>query len=581
MYRFVAIAATALSCVILGCGDSTNRPTDAARTVDSGGSAKTTTPAVRREEDDVQTRNDSLDSRKSIDVTYIGPDFFAAAVIHPARLARLPVIGDRLKDQFVGGTMRQLGIRPADIEQLIALMPAETSKPSGTSRFPVFIIRFAHAVNVKVLMAKFQEAVLHGPRAEPLEASIAAKTCYRFSAAPWCVVHAPTPTTVILCADHYMEKVLATRDPSGPLVERLKKANVDNDVIVAVALDEISRIDELFADAKVNEHPVAQAHLDAAKLLQGGCATLNFTGGSVLHAVFDVKNVAAADTIEKLITDDLKTAASIPRTMAALLSPQQQALAAPVLEMENEVLNGATVKNIGTQVTVEIKRSAKIDEAAKKVVAMVKDYDSAARRATHRTQTVINLQQISLAIFGYETANGTFPPAVIEKDGKPLLSWRVAILPFLGEDQLYKQFRLDEAWDSPHNLEAAKAIPSVYEKSSGIADGKTMILAVTGKDQAFDGGKGIDMADRGRSAAGAIMLVETGPDKAAFWSKPEDLSFQAGTPLAALLGHLPDDGFYAVYGNGSLVRIGVDNERLKPFITPSGDSAPRKEPNGH
>ena len=157
----------------------------------------------------------------------------------------------------------------------------------------------------------------------------------------------------------------------------------------------------------------------------------------------------------------------------------------------------------------------------------------------------------------------------------------MAILPFLGEEQLYKQFRLDEAWDSPHNLEAAKAMPLVYQKSSGMADGKTMILAVTGKDQAFDGGKGIDMAARGRSAARAVMLVETGPDKAVFWSKPEDLSFQVGTPLAALLGQLPDDGFYAVYGNGSMVRMGVDKERLKRFITPSAESAPRKEPSGH
>jgi len=76
MYRFVVIAATALSCFILGCGDSSNRPTDAAGTVDSGGSTNTTTPAVRREEGDVQTRNDPPDSRKSIDVTYIGPDFY-------------------------------------------------------------------------------------------------------------------------------------------------------------------------------------------------------------------------------------------------------------------------------------------------------------------------------------------------------------------------------------------------------------------------------------------------------------------------------------------------------------------------
>ena len=70
-----------------------------------------------------------------------------------------------------------------------------------------------------------------------------------------------------------------------------------------------------------------------------------------------------------------------------------------------------------------------------------------------------NLKQISLAMFGYESTYHSFPPAVIEKDGKPLLSWRVAILPFMEESRLYQQFHLDEPWDSPHNLEVAKTVP--------------------------------------------------------------------------------------------------------------------------
>jgi hypothetical protein len=66
------------------------------------------------------------------------------------------------------------------------------------------------------------------------------------------------------------------------------------------------------------------------------------------------------------------------------------------------------------------------------------------------------MHQIALAIGCYEQTHGSFPSAVMEKDGKPLLSWRVAILPLIDEDALYKRFHLDEPWDSPHNLEVAK-----------------------------------------------------------------------------------------------------------------------------
>ena len=72
----------------------------------------------------------------------------------------------------------------------------------------------------------------------------------------------------------------------------------------------------------------------------------------------------------------------------------------------------------------------------------------------------------------YASTNGQcFPPAVIEKDGKPLLSWRVALLPYMNEDALYKQFHLDEPWDSPHNLELAKTVPFNFQSPDSPEEG--------------------------------------------------------------------------------------------------------------
>ena len=63
-----------------------------------------------------------------------------------------------------------------------------------------------------------------------------------------------------------------------------------------------------------------------------------------------------------------------------------------------------------------------------------------------------NMKRIALALRNYHTAYGCFPPAyVADKNGRPMHSWRVLILPFLKEDPLYKQYKFSEPWDGPNN----------------------------------------------------------------------------------------------------------------------------------
>ena len=80
------------------------------------------------------------------------------------------------------------------------------------------------------------------------------------------------------------------------------------------------------------------------------------------------------------------------------------------------------------------------------------------------------MKTIALAMYSYHYAHGHFSPAATyDKDGRPLLGWRVLILPYFGEEQyaqLYKEFKLDEPWDSPHNKALLPRMPSCYRYSS-------------------------------------------------------------------------------------------------------------------
>src|SRR5204863_9210261 len=106
-----------------------------------------------------------------------------------------------------------------------------------------------------------------------------------------------------------------------------------------------------------------------------------------------------------------------------------------------------------------------------------------AREAANRAKDANNLKQIALAFHIYHDRHGHFPPAAIRsKDGKPLLGWRVAILPYLEQDALYKQFNLDEAWDSEANKKLIEKLPKVYAPVRGEAQaGGTFYQVFTGE----------------------------------------------------------------------------------------------------
>lgn len=182
-----------------------------------------------------------------------------------------------------------------------------------------------------------------------------------------------------------------------------------------------------------------------------------------------------------------------------------------------------------------------------------------------------NLKQIGLAMIHFaDTYNGKMPTDIRDKDGKALLSWRVAILPFVEEDKLYKEFKLDESWDSDHNKKLIAKMPKTYApvrvKSK---EGETFY-------QVFDGEKALfgpkktprfpaSIAD-GTSITG--LVFEAG--EPVIWSKPADLAFDEKKALPKL-GGLFDGECNVVLCDGSVIRLkkNPDEKELKLFIMPA------------
>src|SRR5262249_38211559 len=121
--------------------------------------------------------------------------------------------------------------------------------------------------------------------------------------------------------------------------------------------------------------------------------------------------------------------------------------------------------------------------------AKQKEVEDKARAAAARAQNSNNLKRIGIAFHEFLDEKKTFPRhAIYSPDGKtPLLSWRVAILPYLGEKALYDQFKFDEPWDSQHNRRLIPKMPKVYAPVlAGKADeGKTFYQVFTGPNTMF------------------------------------------------------------------------------------------------
>jgi prepilin-type processing-associated H-X9-DG protein len=138
-----------------------------------------------------------------------------------------------------------------------------------------------------------------------------------------------------------------------------------------------------------------------------------------------------------------------------------------------------------------------------------------------------NLRRIALAMRDYEAAQGSFPPAyVTDKNGKPLYSWRVLLLPYLGQQELYEQFCLDEPWNSEENRQITDAALPLFQ-CPGQPDTRlptTNYLMVVGPHTISNGHQARKITEITDGLTDTIMLVEVA-DSLVYWAQPEDLNF--------------------------------------------------------
>lgn len=149
--------------------------------------------------------------------------------------------------------------------------------------------------------------------------------------------------------------------------------------------------------------------------------------------------------------------------------------------------------------------------------------------AARRSQCRNNLKQIGLGLQNYAEVYGCFPPAYVsDKNGKPMHSWRVLILPFIEQQALYDQYHFDEPWDGPNNSLLAKQMPAAYRCPSDAANSVNLTdyVAIVGPETVWQPNHGTTFKEIRDGTSNTIAIIEAA-DAGIHWMAPRDLPFAA------------------------------------------------------
>ena len=203
-----------------------------------------------------------------------------------------------------------------------------------------------------------------------------------------------------------------------------------------------------------------------------------------------------------------------------------------------------------------------------------------------------SLEKIASALNAYYKEHKRYPPATTyDSTGQPLYSWRVLILPQLGQKALFQQFNLEEPWDSETNMTAALTMPDVYRHPS-IQPGATMyeqtgFYLITGPQTVFPHKGKLDLDTMSDLPSQTILVVATAPPKgltAGSWAEPGDYSFarmqgNLNTSNGTEIGGLHSSGVSVatIDGRSHFLKNQTDPRIVNSLVTPNGQEQLRDD----
>lgn len=499
--------------------------------------------------------------RQKVNVEFIPKTAFAAAAVFPKPFAEDPKF-DLFPREFVTAWgVKELGFDPMLVKQATFIV----KRMDGLGQPP----QWAGVLHFDQMQG------LAGNLIDRLESKrVGGKAMFSGAAVGMPSFLVYDESTIFIGDESFFQDMVAA-DGTGNLVRLIKGASVKGQAIAVADIESVRPfLNQALAmlprglPPAINKLKSVPDQIVAMELGVNVEKSLKTT--LVIHAEDEEK----AEEVNKIVNNAMEFGSDMMIGMMAAQmdfnDPVQEALVEYTQRMSQDYRARMAPSVSGREMTVNLGQEA---TALPIAVGLLLPAVQSARSAARRAQSMNNKKQMVLAMHNYLSAHGAFPAqASYDKNGKPLLSWRVHMLPYMEQQELYEKFHLDEPWDSPHNKQLIKEMPLIYQSPAVayIGDGKTVYLGVAGEGMAFSN-TGRKINDYTDGTSNTILTVEANDDQAVIWTKPQDWDFDANDPLKGL-GRTQPGGIVASMADGSVhvISPAIDPNVWKSLLTIGG-----------
>ena len=479
---------------------------------------------------------------QTLDLRFIHRDCFAALIVHPGEALKSPSLRSMPTEMLEKLAFGRLPFEFSQMREIVLLYGIDASFEYMCGA----ICRFEQPYNLEKLLAGV-EAVDAPPAA-------GRPTMYRVRGTKDQGVALPDDRTVLLAPVHKLSGMLRSKAGASPLAERLQRTDVNRAATFVGVTWPVQAaapfMTELF-DADDREV------LRILTLCKAAEVRFDISEDVSITIVLDCDNAQDVSDLNRLLDRavilcqqffDGEPAEGEKGDEALLELSLMQYAKRMIGQLASAFDCQETDDRLILRIKAELCMTVGFGAFFSECIYALADTAGAPADSDSREESQKHLQQLADAMQVCHDVREKLPQNIVDANGKPLLSWRVDLLPFLGEQELYQQFHLDEPWDSEHNLKLAERMPAILRSDRHDCGSKTCFLAVVGPDALFSAGKQFSLAQLGEPSQ-TVLLVEANASRAVPWTKPADFVFNPADPLAGLGGRHAG-GFLALQADG-------------------------------
>jgi len=516
---------------------------------------------------------------KPIPVAFVPAEALLAIAIDPQQMAKSAKLPPGEFVRFQNLLKSESGIDLGQVEQVLTVGGLGKKLPSF---FYGSILRYSQPIpreQVMQTMAPNWEEASEGDK----------KYQKRKDGAGLCLHFADDKTLVVADEETIKRMLSVAADADSPLIQTLRKSDDASAVLTVLEIVPLRPLVGFFTSFSKLPPPFDQPPLsdlkNLAKYLTEATMKIEVEPKLSISVKLDAENEEAAKSTDTLIADCLAHASKMLNgTEEEEASEGNEEEAAPnplrdVLIQQFEGIVSELKRSQEDDVVNLVVSGRTLDRNVKLLSPLAFGSYLEAWEKDRAARGAANIARVASAFDAYLAAKGTYPaPANLDASGKPLLSWRVHLLPMLGEQALYEEFHLDEPWDSQHNKQLLARIPAVYRPVRQPATGKTQLLLPTGKGTVFSGPEAPKADSVTDDKSQTIVVFDVEEARATEWTKPSDLELDPANPVAGLRRHmsLPLTVIYADGSVGVFDFVKHEND-LRALLSPAGgtsDAAP-------